>query len=86
MPTARSPTVRVSWFNYVSVEEGGGSKLNKFEHVREGQSPVWGDWGALEGAGSGAWFPSLSENTHTTENITFPQLRWRVVINVAIKT
>ena len=69
-PLSDSPCFIVNKFECVGGGGCGGipcavkSKLNKFEHV-------WG--GRCTGT-------SLSRQTERTENITFRQLRWRVVI------
>ena len=52
------------------------SKLNKFEHVRRGGS-LCGDVQCMDKGHMG--FP-MNRQTHMTETITFPQLRWRAVI------
>ena len=69
----------------------GEVQVNRFEHVQGwGQGiPMWvrgsgedvSKWTSLNRSRQWSHGDPTCEQTHTTENITFPQLRWRTVKN-----
>ena len=77
MPTARLSNRSRGGGGVPMVQKG--PQLNKFEYVfGGGGSHVICDW-SMASHGTPAVNRQTRTQTHTTENITFPQIRWRVV-------